>query len=918
MQYQRRLKVCLPLLCLILLSTVLVKAQPASGASDGPEIAGVVKDSTGAAVPQATVNLLNARQSVVASTTTNGEGRFVLKGAPAGTYELRVTSGNGFASRSKAVRVSPTTEEENSRIEITLGAEALTAEITITADIGVVQSLDQTTQQVNVIDEQKLQQRVQSVLAQAAQEEPGLQLQRTSATMGAIFVRGVTGAKVVNYVDGIRFSTAAARGGVNTFFNLNDTSNLRAVEVIRGPNSAQFGSDSIGGSVQLVSRAPLFTADKTEVHGQISSHYNSADHGFGGNALTTFGAKDLAVLVNLASHRSNTLRPGGGYESHAAVTRFLGIRSDIFGERSTDTAFTQYGGLLKLNYALTPHDQLSVHYQRAQIDGGKRFDQTLGGDGNLMADLRNFMLDFFYGRYERFEAGPFDTFALSYSYNAQREERVNQGGNGNPNASITHQPERTVVHGVQAQAAKQWSRNNLVIGGEFYYDRVRAPAYSFNPVSGAATPSRPRVPDKATYRSGGVYAQDVWTAIPERLRLVGALRYGRATYDSRAANSPLVNGQRLWPDDELTADAVTPRFGAVVTIAEGFNISAQVSRGFRTPHITDLGTLGLTGNGFEANAVDLAGKGATLGTTADRNAVSTGIPTAQLKPETSWTYEGGVHLHRSRIDIDVNGFVNDIYDNIVLQTLILPAGAVGLQLGDQRVTSQNASGAVFVPASTNPVLIRANFGDSRIYGVEQKFDLRISRNWTLNQNFTWLRAEDKLTGLPPTIEGGTPAPQGWLRVRYTASNGRYWIEPYLYGARKQDKLSTLDLDDRRTGATRSRSNIANFFTRGATVRGLIAPGADGKLGTADDILSATSETLAQVQNRVLGAGVGSAPLFTYIPGFLTGGVRGGFRIGEAHEVVIDLENLNDKNYRGISWGMDAPGRSFGFRYNYRF
>jgi len=69
---------------------------------------------------------------------------------------------------------------------------------------------------------------------------------------------------------------------------------------------------------------------------------------------------------------------------------------------------------------------------------------------------------------------------------------------------------------------------------------------------------------------------------------------------------------------------------------------------------------------------------------------------------------------------------------------------------------------------------------------------------------------------------------------------------------------------------------------------------------------------------VLGPGVGSAPLFTYIPGFLTGGIRGGFRIGENQDVVIDLENLNDKNYRGISWGMDAPGRGFGFRYNYRF
>jgi len=916
-----RLQRHLAALCCLLFSTSLVWAQPAEASADEDKtkkLVGVVKDSTGAFVPRASVTLLNARQAVVASTTADEQGRFVLKGAPAGTYELRVTGGRGFGASSKAVRVPSEPGSENSPIEITLGVESLTAEVTITADVGVVQSPDQATQQVNVIDERRLRERAKSVLAQAAQEEPGLQLQRTSATMGAIFVRGLTGAKVVNYVDGIRFSTAAARGGVNTFFNLNDASNLRALEVIRGPNGAQWGSDSIGGSVQLVSQSPLFTAGKNEVHGQIGSHYNSADHGFGGNSLVTFGAEDIAVLVNLSSHRSNTLRSGGGFDTHAAVNRFLGIRSDVFGERSTDTAFTQYGGLLKLNYRLTPRDQLSFHYQRAQIDGGKRFDQTLGGDGALIADLRNFMLDFFYGRYERFGAGQFDTFMLSYSYNAQREERVNQGGNGNPLGAITHQYERTAAHGVQAQAGRQWSRNHLVVGGEFYYDRVRAPSYVFDPANGAVTPARPRVPDKATYRSGGLYAQDVWTAIPERLRLVGALRYSRAAYDSRAANSPLVNGQRLWPDDQLTADAVTPRFGAVVTFTEGFNVSAQVSRGFRTPHITDLGTLGLTGNGFEANAADLAGRGATVGSTAGSGAVSSGVPVARLKPETSWTYEGGVHLHRRRVDIDVNGFVNDIYDNIAIQALIMPQGAVGSRLGDQIITSQNSGGAVFVPASTNPVLIRSNFGDARVHGVEQKFDLRISRNWTVGQNFTWLRAEDRRTGLPPNIEGGTPAPQGWLRVRYTSSKGRYWIEPYLYGARRQDKLSTLDLEDRRTGAARSRGAIANFFARGARARGLIMPGADGRFGTADDLLRPTGETLAQVQNRVLGPGTGSAPLFTYIPGFLTGGIRGGFRIGENQDVVIDLENLNDKNYRGISWGMDAPGRGFGFRYIYRF
>jgi outer membrane receptor protein involved in Fe transport len=919
MQYSQPGRAAVFLLSGVLLSTMAVKAQPARDSAGGlavNDLAGVVKDTTGGAVPQATVNLLNARQSVIASTTTDAEGKFILRGVPAGTYELLVTSNRGFAPRSKPLHV-PSTETSN--LEVILGAEALTAEVTVTADIGVVQSLDQTTQQVNVVDERKLEQRATSVLAQVAQEEPGLQLQRTSPTIGAVVVRGLTGAKVLTFVDGIRYSTAAMRGGINTFFNLNDASNLRAIEVLRGPNSAQFGSDSIGGSVQLISRTPLFSPDKPAVHGRISAGFNTGDLGFGGNSHVTFGDKNFALLLNLSSHRSNTVRTGGGFESHAAVTRFLGLPSTVFGERSTDTAFTQYGGLFKLNYKLTEYDQLALHYQRAQQDGAKRFDQTLGGDGNLIADLRNLMLDFFYLRYEKIQAGWFDTFSLSYSFNTQREERINQGGQGNPQGALTHQYERTSVNGAQAQLAKQWgARDNLVIGGEFYFDRVRAPAFTVNPANNTATLSRPRVPDKATYRSTGIYAQNVWTPIEDRLRLITALRYGRASYKSRAANSPLLDGQPLWPDDDLTSNTLTPRIGAVFTIAEGFNLSAQVSRGFRTPHITDLGTLGVTGNGFEAAAADLAGRNAMIGTTADRSAVSSGLPVKQLEPETSWNYEGGVHLHRTRIDIDVNGFVNHIYDNITVQSLILPPGAAGLTLGDQTITSQAANGVVFVPASTGPVLIRANFGDARIYGIEQKFDLLITRGLTVSNNFTWIRAEDKRTGLAPNIEGGTPAPQGYLRLRYESPHRLFWIEPYVHGALRQDRLSSLDLEDRRSGATRSRTNIANFFYRGATARGLVATGSDGRFGTADDVLKATGETLAQVQDRVLGRGVNSAPLFDHIPGFVTFNLRGGFRIGDDHDVVIDLVNLNDRNYRGISWGMDAPGRSFGVRYNYRF
>ena len=138
-----------------------------------------------------------------------------------------------------------------------------------------------------------------------------------------------------------------------------------------------------------------------------------------------------------------------------------------------------------------------------------------------------------------------------------------------------------------------------------------------------------------------------------------------------------MGGNPLWPDDSLTVHAVTFRAGAVAMPGRGFSISGRVARGFRAPLITDLGTLGLTGSGFEVAAPDLAGLNATIGTRADSLAISSGRPVEQLAPETSLNYEVGLHYRVKHFDTDFTFFINDIDDVIVKQALILPAGAVG-------------------------------------------------------------------------------------------------------------------------------------------------------------------------------------------------------------------------------------------------
>ncbi|MBP6824287.1 MAG: carboxypeptidase regulatory-like domain-containing protein, partial [Acidobacteria bacterium] len=138
---------------LIFLAATTVRAQ------SGHDLTGTIKDSSGAAVAQASISLLNARQSAVASTHTDAQGQFTLHNVAAGAYELLV-SGKGFERRSRAVSLP---RDSSSLIEFNLGIAALTAEVTVTAEVGTVQSLDETTQQVNVIGEEKLQQRAASV-----------------------------------------------------------------------------------------------------------------------------------------------------------------------------------------------------------------------------------------------------------------------------------------------------------------------------------------------------------------------------------------------------------------------------------------------------------------------------------------------------------------------------------------------------------------------------------------------------------------------------------------------------------------------------------------------------------------------------------------------------------------------------------
>lgn len=876
---------------LFLLTTLLVAAR---GADYRLEIE--VTDPAGKRVAKARVIVSNSLDLVAVAQETDAEGRCRFELPAVGEYRISVAQ-RGFVTRTQAATVP-------GKVSISLALSPLQEEITVAAELGQVLSTESVAQRIVVLNAEEIRQRAPTALTESGTGEAGVEQVRTSSTMGSFFVRGLTGKNVGVYRDGIRYTTSAQRGGVSTFQNLVDPSSLNSIEFLRGPSSAQYGSDSVGGTVNLQSRLPEFGASPGRWLGEVAPVYHSATQGGGGNLLIGYSGGRGGFLSNISGRRVNAFRTGGGLDSHAAVTRFLGLPSTVIGDdRLPDSDFTQYGGSFHFQWALNSRVRLAGHYERGQQDGARRYDQLLGGDGNLIADLRNLMMDFGYLRVHRYGLGWFDEGSLSGSYNAQREERINQGGQGNPNGAITNQYERIRVLGAQFQLTKRWrGGHQSLFGGEAYHERMASPAFAFTPATRVFAGSRPRVPDGSTYKIHGLFLQGSWSppVASGKVRLSGAVRFGGAAYQAPATS--------FSPPDSLTANALSGRAGAVVHLVEPLLIHASYSRGFRAPSLTDLGTLGIQGNGFfEANYNDVSSRGAHIGTRADDQALDSGLAVERLRPEKTDSYDLGATLRTGVLVVEVTGFWMRLQNTIVSQTMILPQGAAGTQLGDQVITRQLPSGAVFVPIATQPVLVRANFTGARLQGMEQKAAIRITKELSFEENLTYLYSEDAATGLPPDIEPGSPPTMANLRLNWAPVSRRFWVEAYSTIADRQTRISSLSLADRRTGASRSRTNIANFFNNGARVRGLVVNG----------LVVATGETLAQVQTRVLGT-ANSAPMFTAIPGWGCVGVRAGVPLGERSDLFADFSNIADKNYRGIGWGLDGAGRSLTLRWRTRF
>ncbi len=84
---------------------------------------------------------------------------------------------------------------------------------------------------------------------------PGVELVKMGPWASRISMRGLSGDRVLVMVDGVRLNTARGHGGQSSLVSVD---RVDAVELVPGASSAQYGSDAIGGVINLVTQRSLF------------------------------------------------------------------------------------------------------------------------------------------------------------------------------------------------------------------------------------------------------------------------------------------------------------------------------------------------------------------------------------------------------------------------------------------------------------------------------------------------------------------------------------------------------------------------------------------------------------------------------------------------------------------------------------
>ena len=618
---------------------------------------------------------------------------------------------------------------------------------------------------ITVIDSQQIERQLIQDIQDLVRYEPGVSVGRAANRFGnqGFNIRGIDGNRILLQVDGIRVPDNYVGRG-RDYFNMETT---KRVEIIKGPASALYGSDAIGGVVSFITKDPQdylnVFGNSFYTSGQIG--YDSRDESISLTGVLAGEDEDgkLQFSTVFRTATGSEFKTRGDITPNPQDTRDLSLTAKLvynFNENSSlkftgefldekvDTNLLNEIGRTPLDFSTRPPLFFDRQVSEA-TDTRKRnrfsLDYNSTNPNPQWLDAINakiYYQDAFI-REQKLSSGtvnfiPGQTYPLGSRFGPSF--RVPPGPNPVIRDELNEFSQKVFGGEIQLQSDFQTARasHRLVYGFELFNTRTSRPrdnslifpnlGVTSKFVIGEEFPNK-TFPDTDTLRIG-VYVQDEieigrWSIIP-------GLRWDFFSLNANEDDDfRRINVDNLVVEDRNDS-AFSPKIGIVYKATPELSLYGQYARGFRSPPFDDA-NIGFTNFAF-------------------RYVV---LPNANLVPETSDSFEIGIRGSYPQLDFNLAGFYNN-YNNFI------DTATVGTR-----------------PSDGFSIFQSQNIGSAEIYGLEARaeyfFNPTREHGFSLLGSLAWTEGNNNSDGNSVPLNSVDPF-QAVVGLRYRAPEDRWGSE----------------------------------------------------------------------------------------------------------------------------------------------
>ena len=536
-------------------------------------------------------------------------------------------------------------------------------------------------------------------------------IQKSQLGGGSPMIRGFAANKILFVTDGVRMNNAIYRSGNLQNVLQADVNSVESAEVIFGPGTNIYGSDALGGVIDIHILKPKYAiGEKWEVNGNGMARLTSADFEKTVHFDLNFANNKWAFLASLSFSDFDDLKMGSIHNDYNQRPEYVDRIDDMDSiVQNSKPDFQKFSGYSQLNFVSKVSNQFSktaewiLSFYLSKTSDVPRYDR--------LTQYKNDKLKYaeWYYSPQQWMMNSLQiklngkTRIYNHAEFTMAYQNIKEGRNDRKyrNDWLRRRNEMVNVFSFNADFDKTLPRQNtLFYGIELVYNDVTSTGIKQNILTEETETISSRYPDGgSSYFTGGAYFSYKKNFLRTPMTFLAGLRFSYTSLKSRFTDTSFYK----LPYDEISINnaALTGNVGLVYHPGN-LQLSLNFSSGFRAPNLDDVAKI------FDSEPGNVV------------------VPNENLKPEYLYNTDFGISYNFDRkTRLQLNLFYSYL-DNAMVR----------------RDFQLNGQDSILYDGEMSKVQALVNAGYATIYGVSFLFDLQIISSLKFNTTLTYVKGED--------------------------------------------------------------------------------------------------------------------------------------------------------------------------------